>query len=182
MWTLGLLELRAKLADGGRSGKRLKGRRLPSGGYCCSVTQSLKAGVHHKPPGALKTTGPYTVKEQLLQESSGPLPEGIQKGMLVGRATAPTTAAASTTHATFPSTLSDHEWLTWWHDPDLQGTGAPGHHALLKPGLSLLLLLLLLFSCSVVSNSLRPHGLQHATFPCLSPSPRVCSNSRPLRQ
>ena len=39
---------------------------------------------------------------------------------------------------------------------------------------------LLLFSCSVVSDSLRPHGLQHARPPCPSPSPRVCSNSCPL--
>ena len=30
---------------------------------------------------------------------------------------------------------------------------------------------------SVVSDSLRPHGLQHAKPPCPSPSPRVCSNS-----
>ena len=36
--------------------------------------------------------------------------------------------------------------------------------------------LLLLFSHSVVSHSLRPHGLQHSTFPCLSLPPRVCSN------
>ena len=35
------------------------------------------------------------------------------------------------------------------------------------------------FSCSVMSNSLRPHELQHARPPCLSPSPRVHSNSRP---
>ena len=27
------------------------------------------------------------------------------------------------------------------------------------------------FSCSVVSNSLRPHGLQHTRPPCLSPTP-----------
>ena len=27
------------------------------------------------------------------------------------------------------------------------------------------------FSCSVVSNSLWPHGLQHARLPCLSPTP-----------
>ena len=27
-------------------------------------------------------------------------------------------------------------------------------------------------------NSLRPHVLQHATIPCPSPPPRVCSNSR----
>ena len=36
---------------------------------------------------------------------------------------------------------------------------------------------LLLFNCSVVSNSLRPHGLQHTRLPCPSLSPRVCSNS-----
>ena len=36
------------------------------------------------------------------------------------------------------------------------------------------------FSCSVVSDSLRPHGLQHARHPCPSPTPRVQSNSCPL--
>ena len=36
------------------------------------------------------------------------------------------------------------------------------------------------FSCSVVSNSLWPHELQHATPPCPSPTPGVHSNSRPL--
>ena len=36
------------------------------------------------------------------------------------------------------------------------------------------------FSHSVVSASLRPHGLQHARLPCPSPSPRACSNSCPL--
>ena len=35
------------------------------------------------------------------------------------------------------------------------------------------------FSCSVVSDSLRPHELQHARPPCPSPSPGVHSNSRP---
>ena len=35
------------------------------------------------------------------------------------------------------------------------------------------------FSCSVVSNSLRPHGLQHARPPCPSPTPGVYSNSCP---
>ena len=39
---------------------------------------------------------------------------------------------------------------------------------------------LLLFSRSAVYDSLRPHGLQHARLPCPSPSPRACSNSRPL--
>ena len=35
------------------------------------------------------------------------------------------------------------------------------------------------FSHSVVSNSLRPHELQHARPPCPSPSPGIYSNSRP---
>ena len=40
--------------------------------------------------------------------------------------------------------------------------------------------MLLLFSCSVVSNFLQPHGLQQTGFPCYSPAPRACSNSCPL--
>ena len=40
----------------------------------------------------------------------------------------------------------------------------------------------LLFSCSVVSNSFWPHGLQHARLPCPSPSPGACSNSCPSSQ
>ena len=36
------------------------------------------------------------------------------------------------------------------------------------------------FSCSVVSNSLRPHGLPHARPPCPSPTPRVYSDPCPL--
>ena len=42
--------------------------------------------------------------------------------------------------------------------------------------------LLLLFSHSVVSNSLWPHGIQHTRPPCPSLSPRICSNSCPLNQ
>ena len=36
------------------------------------------------------------------------------------------------------------------------------------------------FSCSVVSDSLQPHDLQHSRPPCPSPTPRACSNSCPL--
>ena len=36
------------------------------------------------------------------------------------------------------------------------------------------------FSSSVVSNSLRPHGLQHARPPCPSPTPGVHPNPCPL--
>ena len=35
------------------------------------------------------------------------------------------------------------------------------------------------FSCSVMSDSLRTHGLQHARPTCPSPTPRVYSNSCP---
>ena len=37
-----------------------------------------------------------------------------------------------------------------------------------------------LFGRSVVSDSLRPHGLQHNMLPCPSPTPRVWANSCPL--
>ena len=33
-----------------------------------------------------------------------------------------------------------------------------------------------------MSDSLRPQGLRHARFPCLSLPPRVCTNSCPLSQ
>ena len=39
--------------------------------------------------------------------------------------------------------------------------------------------LLLLLSRSVVSDSLRPQGPQHARLPCPPPTPGACSNSRP---
>ena len=40
----------------------------------------------------------------------------------------------------------------------------------------------MLFSRSVVHDSVWPHGQQHARLPCPSVSPRVCSNSCPLSQ
>ena len=47
-------------------------------------------------------------------------------------------------------------------------------------GNSLLYLVFFQFSHSVVSDTLRPHGVQHARLPCPSPSPRACSNPCPL--
>ena len=38
------------------------------------------------------------------------------------------------------------------------------------------------FSCSVMSDSLWPHGPQLTRLPCPSPSPRVCLSSCPLNQ
>ena len=43
-----------------------------------------------------------------------------------------------------------------------------------------MLLIIIVLSHSVISDSLRPHGLQHSRLPCPSPSPGVCSNSCPL--
>ena len=43
-------------------------------------------------------------------------------------------------------------------------------------------IMLLLLTCSVMSNALWPHELQHARLPCASSSPGVCSNSCPLSQ
>ena len=40
----------------------------------------------------------------------------------------------------------------------------------------------MLFTCSVMSDYLQPHGLQHVSLPCPSPSPGVCSNSCPSSQ
>ena len=40
----------------------------------------------------------------------------------------------------------------------------------------------LLFCCSVLSDSLWPHGLQHSRLPCAPQSPGVCSNSCALSQ
>ena len=39
-----------------------------------------------------------------------------------------------------------------------------------------------LFSHSIVSDSLWSHGLQHTRLPCPSPTPGTCSNSCPLTQ
>ena len=38
------------------------------------------------------------------------------------------------------------------------------------------------FSRSVMSDSLQPHRLQHATLPCPSPTPRAYSSSCPLNR
>ena len=50
---------------------------------------------------------------------------------------------------------------------------------LISWGAILMLLLLVQFSCSVVSDSLWPHESQHDRPPCPSPTPGACSNSRP---
>ena len=61
-------------------------------------------------------------------------------------------------------------WLPKWGGRSWQGPIAEG----------LVQFSLVQFSRSVMSDSLRPHGLQHARLHCPSPTPGVYSNSRPL--
>ena len=53
------------------------------------------------------------------------------------------------------------------------------HYSVLRES-EKVLKLLSQFSCSVMSNSLLPRGLQHTRPPCPSPFPKVCSSSCPL--
>ena len=62
-----------------------------------------------------------------------------------------------------------------WEKREISGQKSGEFLFLLKLGFSLVQ-----FSRSVMSNSLWPHGLQHARLPCLSASPGDCSDSRPL--
>ena len=55
-------------------------------------------------------------------------------------------------------------------------------HSLLLDTFSGYLLSSVQFSHSVMSGSLRPHGLQHTRLPCPSPTPQACSNSCPSSQ
>ena len=55
----------------------------------------------------------------------------------------------------------------------------PGSHTWLGPSQKFPQFSSVQFSRSVVSNSLHPHGLQHARLPCPSPTPGTYSNSCP---
>ena len=61
-----------------------------------------------------------------------------------------------------------------------QSTEKKRMHNFKLENLFYLMTLLLQFSRQIVSDSLRPHGLQHARPPCPSPTPGVYSNSSPL--
>ena len=68
----------------------------------------------------------------------------------------------------------------WWECKLVQPLGKTVWRLFKK--MKIELPLLLLFSHSVMSDSLWPHGLQHAWFPCPSPFPRVYSKSCLLSQ
>ena len=63
-----------------------------------------------------------------------------------------------------------------------KGAGRVGMHWEIRIDIYTLLICSVQFSHSVVSDSLWPHGLQHARPPCLSPTPGAYSNSCPLSQ
>ena len=82
-------------------------------------------------------------------------------------------------------------WHHWLNGHEFEQTpGNSGGHRSLDPAVSfsvciftqykyiyMNIFISLLFSLSVVSDSLWPYGLQHARLSCPSPSPGVCSNS-----
>ena len=77
------------------------------------------------------------------------------------------------------SQRAGHDWVTFTSQDKLTWfIFSP--NSLYIPRFQGLWTYMLWFSCSVVSNSLRPHSLQHARIPCPSPSPGPCSNSCPL--
>ena len=76
------------------------------------------------------------------------------------------------------------EWLLFPSPGDLPNPGLePGSPVLQadsllsKPPGKPVVSSFLSFSCSVMSDSLQPHRLQHARLPCSSPTPGSCSNS-----
>ena len=78
--------------------------------------------------------------------------------------------------------LSTHSSVLAWRIPWTEVPGGLQFMGSLRVLYCKLQRSLLSFSCSVMFDSLQPHGLQHARLPCTSPSPRACSNSCPLSQ
>ena len=78
-----------------------------------------------------------------------------------------------------PSKVEGETSLPWEFIMTSQHSGKFGTGLTMPMGTGLTRLL---FSRSVMSDSLWPHGLKHARPPCPSPTPRVYSNSCPLSQ
>ena len=70
-------------------------------------------------------------------------------------------------------------WSTICNSQDMEATKVPINRWMNKEDV-VYMYISVQFSHSVMFNSLRPHGLQHARPPCPSPTPGACSNSRPL--
>ena len=80
------------------------------------------------------------------------------------------------------NTLSNKKGATSWYK---NLDGSPGNDVVWKKSQSpkvmnsVISSVSVQFSFSVMSDSLWPHGLQHARLPCPSPTPGNCSNSCP---
>ena len=69
-------------------------------------------------------------------------------------------------------------WFSW--HSSTSGADFPGHLWICNINVPRPVSVQFQFSCSVMSDSLRPHGLQHSRLPCPSPTPGAYSNSCPL--
>ena len=75
---------------------------------------------------------------------------------------------------------SCHCWHQWCH-PTISPSVVPfSYHLQSFPASGYFLISQ--FSCSAMSDSLQPHGLQHGRLPCPSPTPRAYSSSCPLNR
>ena len=82
-------------------------------------------------------------------------------------------------HKSDPIYLKTGSAPTGWNfsPTKLTPTSGANHKSWLLP-----VVLIVQFSCSGISDSLRPHGLQNARLPYPSPTPGACSNSCPSSQ
>ena len=71
--------------------------------------------------------------------------------------------------------LSTHSSVLAWRIPWTEVPGGLQFMGSLRVLYCKLQRSLLSFSCSVMFDSLQPHGLQHARLPCTSPSPKLMS-------
>ena len=74
------------------------------------------------------------------------------------------------------------EFTDVFRSEEIQGLGKKACTSASLTTLKPLAMLDLEFSRSVMSDSLRPHGLQHPRLPCPSPTPGAYSDSCPLSQ
>ena len=89
--------------------------------------------------------------------------------------------AMSSSHRNF-LTQGSNPHLLWFLQAEsslLNHLGSPYLNNQLKAMQRLIIIDTHQFSCKVVSDSLWPHGLQHARLPCLSSTLGACSNSYP---
>ena len=145
----------------------------------CSRDQDTDVSGHHLPSMTMERPSlqDSTVGPNLLRTLFKPLSEGTQNPALRSRTPQEKEQCFSSKgHSSVCRYKTERRSMS-----DCRATERP-RWAPAPLTLSLSSVSLLLFSCHVVPESLRPHGPQHARPPCPSPSPRACSSSCPLSQ